>query len=509
MLPQESLSENMTDLIESEPIDWLKVFPHVLANAGNVFTTEEIKTLRLVCRLTRDHASSFLKKLRINTGDLLDVAEYHAIASSSLLRHIRELDIYYDDLDVNGNGISHMYSLFEAPLISILALSAPRLRVLKFNSEDQLNIATWLLNDNVEYPELKKLELLDASPDGFDTVMPSLLSMTKISELTIVWTNDNVGGLQILERLPFIENLTSLKIFFLHDSDKELTNEMLSSLLPRPTNLNQLSLRHPPSMTIFRDLPFENLERLTLRECYFSDNYSLPRKLTYLKLEHCCFASKIVLWDLFSSGKLPLLKALVIEGLTMGAAEEGGLRFRPVNCWSECIKGIKLLHTMESLEFKRCRGLTADGFLAISAATGIPNLKEYKITGGDGEDLDADPLRVEKFVVSPIAATLKELSFGRIVFCDDGLRQLVQYAPTMKCLKSLTICLKKRRQLEIFATLLSHDAWPKLEELNLPITYRYRSAAALAEEESWFEALCKDYFFPIWPNLKLSITSIR
>jgi hypothetical protein len=475
MLSQESLSEKMTDLIELEPIDWLTVFPHVFASAGSVFNEEELKDLRLVCRVIRDCASPLLKKLYFSAGfEHPLVADYEALASSSLIDRVKELtmhcftDRYYSDT-------AESFSTRQPALLSILTRCSPRLEVLALRVfEGSLDVTKRLLSENVEFPNLRNLTLDCVSHSTIDeTVLPSLISMTKLQTLTLGWDDAGTSGLEIFERIPFIENLTGLHVSFNRWSVESMPDtpvaEILAPLLPRPSNLKQLTLSAMPNMEFFHEvIPFctwENLEQLTLRECYFSDNYSLPRKLTYLKLEHCDFESPTEFHNIFASGKLPILKTLTV--LT-------------------------------------CSDLRGNDMFDISAAAGnFPNLKDYSITGlgfrEPEEENNVDPVRVKKFFSSSIAATLEELNLGDIRFCDEGVREIARLAPNMKFLKSLGIDLDQR-QLELMASLINHESWPKLEKYIVK-THKIESTPL-----EWQEYLIVEHFLPIWPDLKIETT---
>jgi len=506
-------------------LDWLPIMDLVLSTSKESFSSADLIALRATNKAIKRLVDPVLfKKLELNTLTL-EETEYKAIAGSPLLEHVRELKISVNseaDEEEDANAyMEEFWNRHKKALLSIISQISPRLELLQirdgFHFSDSSCFTTCLLAKPVEpYKQLKELDIdgLDMNFNTIQTLKPALFLMTKLEtvKLKTNYFERNYGvdveGLKILAQAPFLENLSELQLRLKFDDALEIPGnlnqqflEPLTALLRRcSTNLKILNLGGAPSLHNYREL-LPNIENLKLFYSALPEDAMLPRSLEYLELDLELGSPTTIL---LCSGNFPQLKVL-----DMAIA-----RFDGQDNWAQCMQQITLPNP-EELGLHRCHGLTSNDVLCIAeAAPNIPKLREFSAEVVE-QRTAADPELASRFFSSGFCRSLVVLELVFVKFAD-GFKELIKNESKMPCLERLCITAITKRDVQYIAAAGASGAWPQLQEL-----FILCSTEPLVDDEGnvvtqalintvhieEFLGYCKCLFNPIWPALKLTVTS--
>jgi hypothetical protein len=487
-------------MTRKKSIDSLPGIALAISNAGNIFTNDDIKSLRLTCKLLKELADPFLTKLKVDIHELALDDDYAALASSSLLDHTRELEIWSDEID-----LTEFWDSNGQYVLSIVQQCAPHIELLSLSlcDEDDLVLQKLSsLSQNLKYPSLKSLDIQNVLPDTVSILssMPSLL----ILSLGTGGNNLDIDDVKILSRAPVLKNLTDVDLGFelkfdhntgeLSTAENAKFIEPLISLFKQVLKMERLRLYHAPTLQFFEDAPpLENLQRVYIENCNFAGNFSLPQSLIDLHFNGCSLNQKAIK-ALLTSGCLPRLKILDFDGVAIMDDIDG-------NFWTKCLPKLNL-PLIESISIKTCQNCDANAALCIAeAAPKLLNLKKYVVCLVKGwNNSVSDVSLVKKFFSSPLCANIEVLELQEMDLGAAGFKVFIENASNMQCLKILEGLAVDRvvPQLKLMAKAGSHGGWPLLESL----VFTGIDGACDGPRDSLYAN--EKVFARVWPNLKLS-----
>jgi len=174
------------------------------------------------------------------------------------------------------------------------------------------------------------------------------------------------------------------------------------------------------------------------------------------------------------------------------------------------------LPSIESITFDECVHSNGDNVFRLGEGTAnIPNLKSYLekliFTWRDRQKMESDSHIVKKFCASSVAAKMEGFELADFELGDDGLRELVQNASNMKCLKVLKLgSAALKHTIEMITEAGALGGWPVLEKLGPQFLLVDPEQADLGRRRGlpagWLQ-LCEALLHPIWPDLELSLSS--
>ena len=402
-----------------------------LSHVGATFTIDDLKAVRRTCKGLKRLVDPWFRKIEIDMADYSE-ADTRALASSSLLKNIRELAIFSSygcEMDPED-----YYELHKKNLLSILAQCSPQLELLKIHTVEEYlepSVFSRLLQD-YQFPKLKTVSLFALTRGTLKVIQSALFSMTSLEKLFLSDDPEiydamvTVEDLEIISQAPFLENLTDLTLCLdtytyaepLTIADPAFTPPLASIVSRISSKMKRLTIAGTSSLQMLSDTPLENLEELFLDYCAVPEVFSLPRSLVHLRLEGLNLGAPDEFVELFTSGHLCRLKTLkMIYVSDRIDAEEFIFREGAIQRFN--------LPMVESIDLDHCIGHENDVFGISEAATTLPNLKKYVVKGSLTQQL-IDPHLVRRFFASYLAANLEEFAISYVNLGYDGFKALVE-----------------------------------------------------------------------------------
>ena len=462
-------------------LDWLPIldrFIPEMLQSGIVHTKEDIKNIRVTCKLFKAFADPYFTKYLIYL-ELGRLPDKHAVAlaASPLLKHIRKLELlYYPETDEFGRLIVPEFSkLHLDSILSILKQCAPNLTELRVWSSPkatEFSLPRSVIGQGIQFPALKSFSMFPCGDISAPALQPSLFSMTSLESLFFPHNRQDSGSYTDLEQIglitqaPFLDNLVELHLSLQEDEGEDENpdyDEPLELLLTRCHNLKIFKLAY--ILPEVDETVVNGLDELTLYDCIDID--SLPRCLIHLNLEFCEFSSPEVFFDMFTSGNFfTRLKTLKMNKVEIEDDDDN-------ECWRGFMERLKL-PMVESIDIEKCRCLSlTDVFCISEAAPNLPRLVLFRAEIGSEhyESPVESPELVfyaNRFFTSSLAANLETLGIRNVRLEPDVLAELTENAVKMKKIKRLEIRIKEP-QIELIAVAGSRGGWPMLKEIILDI----------------------------------------
>jgi hypothetical protein len=538
----------------------LRVLELVILHAPNK-DIEDIKSIRRTCKHAKNLVDPLITKLNLKyLGN--DWPAYRDFApsfvDSPLLPQIRELRMSLDWVDEDEDTLVDIDNLE----LRVLRKCGPRLERLSVESIRFFEASKQQLGAEYEFPVLKTLCLNEYRDD---IAALNLRAMPALEMLLLAIPQDNDfdwnGGEKTLKSLadaPFLGNLVDFELSFVFndpddpylDSTFDLAPDV-SAVFQKTTRLKRLELVRGP-IQCFNDAPLENLTRLRLCGCvddgeveFAGPVTDFPHSLVHLEVYTGCLEIHDeppydrAFTFLTSGGGLPFLKTLTMQSVKGNCRDvyDDDLHYYTTT-WKAALPSLNL-PSVEEISFRLCKNLVADDIFRIAAAApNLLQLKRYTAVVTRNERVVTDSNLVAAFCASSIAANLHVLHL-QVDLGEEGFAEFVNNAFSMKCLKSLAICVTGQHHIDMIAAAGSSGSWPKLRVLKLiflvekkpgpemddeeldvsvldevgeeDIQIEGEEVASTAELATWQEqgreAYCNQVLRPIWPGLKLQYHS--